>query len=307
MNHFRKIIRNRAVRLTLATVIIVATFGLFTHYLINNPEVIQTVLSLSPLTLLLLSAAYALTILANVFVLHASLAIIKKFMPFSENITLTSYSSIVNFFGPLQSGPGFRAAYLKKRHNVSIKKFFYLTVIFYAFFALINGLIIMFSLMVSYADVWLSSVMTVLLISVAGLTTWVLWQRIPRLRHLLQSIPFNNIHTWYIGAGALLLSAATTLAYFLELTHIDASIRLWQVVVYAAAANLSLFVSLTPGAIGFRESFLLLSQQLHNISPETILAASIIDRAFYVLFLLALFVILLLFGTRRRLQKISRD
>jgi uncharacterized membrane protein YbhN (UPF0104 family) len=78
-----------------------------------------------------------------------------------------------------------------------------------------------------------------------------------------------------------------------------------QSVIYAAAANLALFVSLTPGAIGFRESFLLLTRQLHQIPNDIVFAASIIDRAFYVVFLLVLFVVLLLFtGNRFRKAKL---
>jgi uncharacterized membrane protein YbhN (UPF0104 family) len=98
---------------------------------------------------------------------------------------------------------------------------------------------------------------------------------------------------WLIGAGALGLTLSSGLAYFVELTQIAGHINIGQVLVYTATANLSLFVSLTPGAIGFRETFLILSQQLHAIPTNTIFAASVVDRAFYVAFLLVMFVVLL--------------
>jgi uncharacterized membrane protein YbhN (UPF0104 family) len=70
--------------------------------------------------------------------------------------------------------------------------------------------------------------------------------------------------------------------------------------VYTGAANLALFVSLTPGAIGFRESFLVFSQHLHHISNSTIVAANILDRAMYLVLLLIL--ALIIFGTHARRQ-----
>ena len=98
-----------------------------------------------------------------------------------------------------------------------------------------------------------------------------------------------------------MLSLCTAFAYYFELFHVDPSVGMAQTLVYAAAANLALFVSLTPGAIGFRESFLLLTEQLHRIPDNVVIAASIIDRAFYVVFLLVMFAVLLGLGVRSRL------
>jgi uncharacterized membrane protein YbhN (UPF0104 family) len=82
--------------------------------------------------------------------------------------------------------------------------------------------------------------------------------------------------------------AAVSLIYFLELRNVAPGTHFSQAIIYTGAANLALFVSLTPGAIGFRESFLLFSQNLHHVSGSTIVAASILDRAVYVLVLAGL-------------------
>ncbi|HEY5152784.1 MAG TPA: hypothetical protein VII55_02310, partial [Candidatus Saccharimonadales bacterium] len=71
--------------------------------------------------------------------------------------------------------------------------------------------------------------------------------------------------------------------------------RFSQAIIYTGAANLALFVSLTPGAIGFRESFLVFSRHLHHISDNTIVAVNILDRSVYIVFLLILAVFI--FGT----------
>jgi uncharacterized membrane protein YbhN (UPF0104 family) len=63
-----------------------------------------------------------------------------------------------------------------------------------------------------------------------------------------------------------------------------------QTLSYAGAANFSLYAALTPGAIGIREAFLVFSQGIHHISSSVIVAANVIDRAVFLLFLGLLFV-----------------
>jgi uncharacterized membrane protein YbhN (UPF0104 family) len=303
MSRLVRLIKAKRFRQTAAVVVILLTFTVFGYYLATHPEIARSIIKLNPLTLVLLSLAYSGTIAANAFVLYVSLRLIRKHVGYPENIALTGYSAVVNFFGPLQSGPGFRAAYLKKRHNVSLKRFFFVTVVFYGFFAAINSLILASSLLSKVSGMWLLVVVCVGLAGV-GFAIWLV-NRAQRLRAVMQTINLTDLNFWYIGLGAFLLSAATTIAYHIELTYINGSIHLIQTIVYTAAANLALFVSLTPGAIGFRESFLLLSQRLHEIPADTIIAASILDRAFYVVFLLVLFIALLLFGVASKLKNVE--
>jgi len=299
MNQLRALLRNRHIRILLIVIVMLATLGLFGSYLKDNPDVLDNVLGLDATTIALLSLAYLGTVAANAFVLWASLRLIGKHVGFFENVALTGYSSVVNFFGPLQSGPGFRAVYLKSRHAVSLKRFFYVTLVFYGFFAAINGLVIVLALLgrveqslLPLLTLGIALIATVALLSLRGSK---------RIMTLFAEVRLTDRNFWFIGLGAVALAATTALAYFVELRHVDASISLLHTVIYTAAANLALFVSLTPGAIGFRESFLLLSQQLHGIPTSTVIAASVIDRAFYVVFLLVMFVALLLLGVRSRI------
>ncbi|MES2876023.1 MAG: lysylphosphatidylglycerol synthase domain-containing protein [Patescibacteria group bacterium] len=305
MNELMKLFQNKWVRLVLIVLIVGATLVVFTKYLIDNPDIIGLIFSMHPAAIALLALAYVGTIVANAFVLSASLRMIGKRVGFVENVSLTGYSSVVNFFGPLQSGPGFRAAYLKQRHDVSLRKFLYATLVFYGFFAVINGLVILAALLArAPAGRVIPLAVSTLLIVVSA--SFLAYRFIPKLRDVTKNIKVTSLHFWAIGIGALALSLCTAAAYFVELLHVDVTITFLQTIVYAAAANLALFVSLTPGAIGFRESFLLLTQQLHQIPTDTVIAASIIDRAFYVLFLLALFLFLLAIGVRTKLRSSNR-
>ena len=302
MNRIKRLAGNKWLRLALVLLVVGATFVVFAQYLVANPKIIDIIFGLHPAAIALLAIAYIGTIVANAFVLSVSLRMIGKRVGFGENVSLTGYSSVVNFFGPLQSGPGFRAAYLKQRHNVSVKKFLYATIVFYGFFAAMNGLVLFGALLFrspSDKTVLLAASCILIVISASFLA----YRFIPSIRTILSNIKVSSPYFWAIGLGALALSICTAAAYFIELLHVDVTITPVQAVIYAAAANLALFVSLTPGAIGFRESFLLLSERLHGIPADTVIAASIIDRAFYVLFLLALFVFLLAIGARAKLLK----
>lgn len=299
MDRIRTFAKDKRIRLPLAVVIITATLGLFGFYLVRNPSVLTNVTNLKPSTITLLTVAYVGTVVSNAFVLWASLRLIGKRVGFAENMALTGYSSVVNFFGPLQSGPGFRAIYLKSKHGVTLKRFLYATIIFYGFFAAINGLVILTATLLSISpSAQPLAVVSILLItiSIVGLAA-----NSARVRTALNGLRLANPYVWLIGLGALLVTLTTAMAYFVELRHVDSAITPAQTIVYTAAANLALFVSLTPGAIGFRESFLLLSQRLHEIPTDIVIAASVIDRAFYVVFLLAMFIVLLLIGVRGRI------
>lgn len=288
------------VRYCLIVAIIIATITFFGFYIIRHPEVVRALRTLDPVTLLLLAIGYSCFTIANAIVLYYSLHFIKKDVPIVENIVLTGYSSIVNFFGPLQSGPGFRAVYLKKKHRVKLRDFFITTLIFYGFFALINGSIILIAALVKFS----SPVLYAVAIPVAFLglgAASILVRKSKRAQELLHRLRFKDRNLWFIGLGALGLILASIATYFVEIHHVNSSISIVQAAIYTAAANLALFVSLTPGAIGIRESFLVLSQQLHGIDTTTIVAASVIDRAFYVGFLALLFVVLLLVNSRRHL------
>ena len=211
-----------------------------------------------------------------------SCKICRQTIPLKEHSILTAYSAIVNFFGPLQSGPGFRSVYLKKKHNVSLHRYATVTLFYYAFFGILSGV---FLLSGSPKLLAVAIIGSLVLLGTAGLYTNHRW---PRLRK--RFVTRDNIRLMTrLGIGTLLQITLVTTIYWSELRSIDATISLGQAVIYTGAANFALFVSLTPGALGFRESFLFFSQNLHHISNSTIISANVIDRAVYVSFLGMLF------------------
>lgn len=293
-------LKSKLFRQLLVVGIIFLTFSIFIWYGASHPKIINTVLGLNPIIIVFLAIAYSLTILANGIILHFSLSYVRRKTSILDNILLTGYSSIVNFFGPLQSGPGFRAVYLKKKYGIEIKKFLLATFVFYLFFGVINLIIVVIAGLVQKPEWRPAIVITALALALLSPLLLRLALKKERIRTFISSMRLKDKNFWLIGAGALGLTMSSGLAYFIELNEISGHIGLGQVLVYTATANLSLFVSLTPGAIGFREAFLIFSQQLHAIPTNTIFAASVIDRAFYVAFLLVMFIVLLVVNGRKK-------
>ena len=285
----------------LAILIIIITFVVFGYYLATHPELLKTVTNLSLLTIVGLTLGYIGMIVINAFILHWSLQFVKHRLNYSENLLLTGYSSIVNFFGPLQSGPGFRALYLKKRHDVKLREFFVTLLIFYIFFALINGSILLFAVIDRFGSGYVYALIAIGILGM-GIGLNLMHKRSAKLRDAVSRIKLDDPLLWKMGFGALVSIIITGLIYYIELLQVAPATTAYQAMVYTAAANFALFVALTPGAIGFRESFILLSQQLHGIETSAIIGANVIDRAFYVIFLLILFGLLVIYNSRHHLS-----
>lgn len=271
-----------------AVIVIAVTITVFVLYFVKHPEVRHQLAQTSPGVLAWLLALYLVSVVALAFVTLATLRLCKVKLDMPESLLLTMYAAIINFFGPLQSGPAFRAVYLKKKHGLSLKSYTGATLVYYFFYGGFS-VVLLFSSLLKW---WLIP------ISAAGLLAGIAIGRSKRFKPRLEQLDLAG--WYYLAAATLSQIIVLVVIYYVEIKAVDPSAHFWQALVYTGAANLALFVSLTPGAIGFRESFLALSQHLHHIGNGTIVAANIIDRAVYVVLLLIL--ALLIFGTHARRQ-----
>lgn len=261
-------------------IILLATAGFFVYYFSNNESVRQQLSQTSPAVVAMLLVLYVFTVVALAMIFHATLRLCKLKLGRGETALLTAYSSVINFFGPLQSGPAFRAVYLKARHNLNLKNYASATLVYYFIYGVFSCLLLVSGLL----GWWLIPIMAV------GVGCLLLLRRAGPVAARLQNLDLRN---WYYLAIATAIQIVLVVAiYYVELHNLNPEISMGQTLVYTGAANLALFVSLTPGAIGFRESFLVFSQQLHDISTPTIVAANILDRAMYIslMLILAIFI-----------------
>ncbi len=272
--------------------VLVATIVFFAQYFATHPAVRHQLGQTSPGVLLGLLGLYFVIVLSLVLVSLSTLRLCNVRLPLSEISLVTMYSSVVNFFGPLQSGPAFRAVYLKKRHGVNLKNYAMATLAYYAIYALISGVFLLSGLL----KWW------VLVLPVAAALVFI-WVRRSKTK-LAGRFQQLNLGNWYYLVLATLFQLSLgAIIFYIELRSIAPGTHFSQAIVYTGAASLAMFVSITPGAIGFRESFLLFSQHLHHISSSSIVAANVIDRSLYIVLLLILAVIIFGTHTNRLLRK----
>lgn len=284
----------RHLKTIVALIILALTVAAFVYYLSNHPETWQQLKQMPPVTILVLLGLYTIAFLAYVLITRGSLRLYGKFMSRQENILFNAYSSLINFFGPGQSGPIFRGAYLKKRHNLSIKQYMFGTLLYFGFFAVISAM-----LMVVGSRPWWQT--TLLMLVVASLSYVV----IKRYKQRAKINPEGSLalkSIIMIAAATLLQITALAITYGVELRQTGADVSTSQILAYTGVANFSLFVALTPGAIGIREGMLVFSQNLHHIDNGAIVAASVLDRAVYLVFLGLLFVIVVSLHAKDKLR-----
>ena len=269
-------------RTVLALVILIITIVAFIRYIQDHPETLQQVAKMPPLLIVLLLVLCSVTFFVYLLITRVSLRMYHKTMTMQEQFLFNAYSSLINFFGPGQSGPIFRGAYLKKRHNLGVKQFAFTVLLYLGFYAVINAMLIAVG-----SQPWWQTVL--LMLAVGGLS-WLVIKRYKKRSKIDTKGGVNpatlSILFGLIVAQILLLGAT----YWIELQSVGAHASLSQVLSYTGISNFSLFVALTPGSIGIREAFLVFSQSLHHIDSSNIVAANIIDRGIYLIFLGILFI-----------------
>ncbi len=286
------ILAKRHIKTILAPLIIVATFVAFTYYISHHPETLTQLKHLPKSTLVLLLLAYSGVFATVVFVTRASMRMFGKAMRFQENVLFNAYSSLINFFGPGQSGPVFRGAYLKKQHNLAIKHYALATFLYYGFYAVAS----VFLLFVGVLPWWQTTVIVVVVAS-ASIGVIVLYRK-RSANNARITMPAIGL----IGLASLLQVTLMIIVYGIELHAVGSRANIAQIMSYTGTANLALFVAITPGAIGIREFFLSITQRLHHIDATTIVAANIVDRAVYLVFLGLLFVLVIALHANKKLK-----
>lgn len=272
----------------LGGLVLAITLFLFVRFFVLHPAYLQALIHIRFSTILWVFGLNAVLLLVLVVVQDLTLRLCGTRLAWKEQALLTSYSSIANFFGPLQSGPGVRALYLKAKHNVRLRDYTLASLVYYTFYAFINAIFLF-----GFSRPWYQTLGALIVI---GFVSWLVIRRfanrpttdgMPSGFRLEPKLLVSLLVATFVQVSLL------ALCYFIEVRSIDSVITLRQALIYSGAANFALFVSLTPDAIGFRESFLVLSQRLHHIGTAVIISANVIDRAVYVVFLAALFAVIL--------------
>jgi uncharacterized membrane protein YbhN (UPF0104 family) len=282
----------RRLKLFLGPIILLATIAVIARYL-SEHSYLLTKLSHTPLkTVVLVILIDFFAFASGVLILRATAAMYGKNLTWRDNFLVSAYSSLINFFGPGQSGPAVRGAYLKKRVGLKIKDYTFASIVYYICFAVLSALLVL----AGQAAWWL----TTLAVIVVGIASVVVVRRVMQKRLKSEKSVVRPVSVGWIFLATALQMLTQVLLYGVEL-HAVTHAHFAQILTYTGVANFALFVALTPGAIGIRESFLVFSEKLHHISSAAIVSANIIDRGVYILFLGVLFIFVLALHAKERI------
>lgn len=282
-------------KVLLGIVVLILTTVLFIQFFRRHPDYIKELAHISPWTVMWVLLLNVLMLVVLVQITAITLALCNKKIGLKENFLITSYSSIANFFGPLQSGPGVRAVYFKTRLKVRLRDYTFASLIALSLFAFFSALFLFVGMRPWWQTILvLGGVLAIGVVAIKKVTgrgKFSPYQFSPRLLALSALVVL-----------ALAQVAITACWYYVELQAVNPQIGFSQAMSYAGAANFSLFVSITPDGIGVREAFLLFSQHIHHVPTADIVSANIIDRGAYVLFLSLLFLVAVGFHAKDRLH-----
>jgi uncharacterized membrane protein YbhN (UPF0104 family) len=289
---------NKKLRLILSGLIILATLGALVYY-ISKHQNLLTKLAHTPLSvILLILVLYGLWLLSLVLILQAILYLFHKTIAVSDNILLNAYSLFANFFIPGQAGPALRGVYLKRQHNVRYRDYIYGMLLYYFFYGVTSVV-----LLLAGSRPWWQTCLAFLIAVGVGALCFNWYTRRLKAKGV-GSLRLKR--SAFLLVATLLQSVVQIAIYFVEVHTVDRGVVLHQIITYTGAAQLALFVGLTPGAIGIRESFLIFTEHLHHISSSIIIEANVIDRAVYLVFLGLLFLLILSMHANKKFKVSAR-
>lgn len=282
-------------RAAIRLLILLATAAMFAYYLAHHPELLHRLARTPVHVLAILVLLYVAWFGALALTVHATLRICHCPLRPGENILLNAYSTLVNFFVPGQGGVAVRGLYLKKRHQLGMRHYILATLMYYMSYAIVSALMLLVS-----SRPWWQTALGVLMVIAGSVCVVYLYERRSETRTDVLDLGLANLG--FLFLATLLQAAVQVSIYAFELRSVNPAVMLSQAVTYTGAANFSLFVALTPGAIGIRESFLFFSRQLHHVTTSTIVAASVIDRSVFLILLGLLFTVTAVFHAKRALK-----
>lgn len=281
-------------------------------YTFANKEILKPLLSASLPLVFVVALMKIAQIFINGLYTKFTLDAFKKTITYKESSYIAMISSLGNYFGPLLGGMGVRATYLKKKHSLSVAHFvgtlygYYLITFFTTALIGLAGCALVYFEQDAYSWIVILSFMAVMVAT--GVLFFVKVPKTDRYknRKYLGSIYAKLMQVnegWeyiinhkglltkllVLGFSMLVISFATS---FLEFEILGLDKTLGGLLVYTAIGGMSLLVSVTPGAIGVRESLYIFSASILLLTNAEILQLASIDRGISLAVLMVTYVYL---------------
>lgn len=300
MHTLEPILRNKKlVARIFLTILVVSAFA---YYFFSNRDSFAVLKTVSIVALISIGLIELLIIATNALYLKISLNIYERNGRWKDLFFATFKSSVINFFAFFQAGIGYRAYFMKKNYKISYKGFTSILVMNYWALMMVSclfgivGLLLQEQSLVSkdliVPSLLLSTtlILMILLVALPGtlakITSYFKVSKLQSYIHQFQS------HRTYWPSFIKIATAQYILSFLITvvlLKSIGADPTLEGVLVYAAVAQFSIFIALTPSAIGIKEGLLIATQDAMSVSTEQIVVAATLERVVY-------FVILIILG-----------
>lgn len=307
----------KALKRYLSPIITIIILGLFTLYLYRNPEIINELLSTSPIYILLIMIVYlSIFYIEGIFIL-ITLQIFDRKISQIESFFLATISRIGNYLLPMRAGALFRATYLKKKYNFRYANFLSTLYGYYIIFFLTNSLLAIFVLLgKSIGTQNISYPLLLFFIFIVIGMLLLIFLRFPFKKFLRGKIKFVEkivsildqfIDGWDLivknkRAFLMLILVAfgniflNMIVVYVEFSAIQKIPSILDIILYTCISGVSLLISITPGSLGIREGAFLLTSESIGLSPDEIMRLAFLDRGvMFVLLLLCLLVIMIFF------------
>jgi uncharacterized membrane protein YbhN (UPF0104 family) len=291
INHMKK----NKLYLIISLGLLVLTIAVFSRYISTHFNLIDRLKTTSPIIIFWLLLLYGLWFCCLALILKFSLNICGIKLSNKENFLLNAYSTIVNFFVPGQGGPAVRGAYLLKKYKLRIRTYILLILIYYMIYGVANS----FLALSTTAWWW---ILIPLVIGAVGVSLYGGRKYISKFKISSSELRINPKSLSYLAIATLAQIAIVVVINLIELHAVNSGATFKQILIYTGVENLTVFIALTPGAIGIREAFLIFSQKLHHISTSNIVSANIIDRSIFLVVLGLLLVYVLVTHARQKLN-----
>ncbi len=277
----------------LSPILILATLILAVYYLLHHKSLLTNLEHISILTLFIVFVLYIVMLIILSYIFLATTRLLSVKLDFRNNILLNAYSLFMNFFIPGQTGPLYRGYYLKQKYKIKYADFLLATIVYFTLYIIIAVIFILAGSQRYYITI-LGSLLFSILIYLAI--------RYYFQKHTPDSLNLSFKNILILFTFTFLQYVIQSIIYYIEINNVDHSVHIGNVITYTGTANLAIFVSLTPGAIGIREAFLIFSERLNHLTSSIIVLANIIDRSVYLIFLIILGLVVILFHVQSKLK-----
>jgi len=296
---------------------------IFAFYFWKNKEIFKPLLLVPVASLIGVALTKIAFNFSNGLFLKWSIEVFTKKIQFLEGVYVAILSAIGNYFGPLLGGATIRAVYLKKVHNLSYSYFASTLAGYYLILFAANCVLAIISLLniertpfvsslLIFFTVWLAIMILLMLIRLPNINKFKRFEKNKASKFIIKAL-YETETGWrliqkkrHLVLKLLMLAmlgfAITFVTGLIEFNAVSAEISLAGLGLYTAISTTSMLISLTPGAIGIRESLLLLTSSAVGVSREQILQVAVIDRGVTFIVLAVLY-----FLTYYLKPKISKD